>query len=154
MLSQESQRWPEPGEQACVVCGRFGEYECSTTGNVVCSRECKNAQLPQNAKKAQRGDHIPLGRLPFDYGAAADLQHGDGPLYAVGFDDTRGGSRFFTAGVGNLRTWELSPMRKVTAAADLVIKEGCHIRCCEVGTKVDGRDQRLTLHSLAAMDRK
>ncbi|XP_078388250.1 putative ATP-dependent RNA helicase DDX59 [Cetorhinus maximus] len=43
-LSQ-GQRWPEPGEPACSVCGRYGEYICDQTDTDVCSMECKAEHL-------------------------------------------------------------------------------------------------------------
>ncbi|KAL1023325.1 hypothetical protein UPYG_G00039260 [Umbra pygmaea] len=43
--SRKSQRWPEPGEPVCVMCGRFGEYICDSTDNDVCSLECKASHL-------------------------------------------------------------------------------------------------------------
>ncbi|XP_048832907.1 probable ATP-dependent RNA helicase DDX59 isoform X2 [Brienomyrus brachyistius] len=30
---KKSQRWPEPGEPVCVMCGRYGEYICDKTDN-------------------------------------------------------------------------------------------------------------------------
>ncbi|XP_076880360.1 putative ATP-dependent RNA helicase DDX59 [Brachyhypopomus gauderio] len=42
---KNSQRWPEPGEPVCVVCGRYGEYICDSTDNDVCSLECKASHL-------------------------------------------------------------------------------------------------------------
>ncbi len=39
------QRWPEPGEPVCVMCGRYGEYICDKTDNDVCSLECKASHL-------------------------------------------------------------------------------------------------------------
>ncbi|XP_034439455.1 probable ATP-dependent RNA helicase DDX59 [Hippoglossus hippoglossus] len=44
---KKSQRWPEPGEPVCVMCGRFGEYICDSTDNDVCSLECKAKHLLQ-----------------------------------------------------------------------------------------------------------
>lgn len=44
---RKSQRWPEPGEPVCVMCGRYGEYICDTTDNDVCSLECKAKHLAQ-----------------------------------------------------------------------------------------------------------
>lgn len=41
------QRWPEPGEPVCVMCGRYGEYICDSTDNDVCSLECKASHLVQ-----------------------------------------------------------------------------------------------------------
>lgn len=41
------QRWPEPGEPVCVMCGRYGEYICDSTDNDVCSLECKANHLAQ-----------------------------------------------------------------------------------------------------------
>uniref|UniRef100_A0A3P9MIY8 RNA helicase n=1 Tax=Oryzias latipes TaxID=8090 RepID=A0A3P9MIY8_ORYLA len=42
---KKSQRWPEPGEPVCVMCGRYGEYICDATDNDVCSLECKAKHL-------------------------------------------------------------------------------------------------------------
>ncbi|XP_060132667.1 probable ATP-dependent RNA helicase DDX59 isoform X3 [Zootoca vivipara] len=39
------QRWPQPGEPVCVVCGRYGEYICDKTDEDVCSLECKAKHL-------------------------------------------------------------------------------------------------------------
>ncbi|XP_053740978.1 probable ATP-dependent RNA helicase DDX59 [Synchiropus splendidus] len=44
---KKHQRWPEPGEPICVMCGRYGEYICDRTDNDVCSLECKAAHLAQ-----------------------------------------------------------------------------------------------------------
>ncbi|XP_028300221.1 putative ATP-dependent RNA helicase DDX59 isoform X1 [Gouania willdenowi] len=44
---KKSQRWPEPGEPVCVICGRYGEYICDATDNDVCSLECKANHLKQ-----------------------------------------------------------------------------------------------------------
>lgn len=42
---KKTQRWPEPGEPVCVMCGRYGEYICDSTDNDVCSLECKANHL-------------------------------------------------------------------------------------------------------------
>ncbi|XP_066503929.1 probable ATP-dependent RNA helicase DDX59 [Hoplias malabaricus] len=42
---KKNQRWPEPGEPVCVMCGRYGEYICDSTDNDVCSLECKASHL-------------------------------------------------------------------------------------------------------------
>ncbi|XP_041863263.1 probable ATP-dependent RNA helicase DDX59 isoform X2 [Melanotaenia boesemani] len=44
---KKNQRWPEPGEPVCVMCGRYGEYICDSTDNDVCSLECKANHLVQ-----------------------------------------------------------------------------------------------------------
>uniref|UniRef100_A0A8C4L688 RNA helicase n=1 Tax=Equus asinus TaxID=9793 RepID=A0A8C4L688_EQUAS len=41
----KTQRWAEPGEPVCVVCGRYGEYICDRTDEDVCSLECKARHL-------------------------------------------------------------------------------------------------------------
>lgn len=41
----KSQRWAEPGEPICIVCGRYGEYICDKTDEDVCSLECKAKNL-------------------------------------------------------------------------------------------------------------
>lgn len=50
---RKSQRWPEPGEPVCVVCGRYGEYICDSTDNDVCSLECKASHLASICKNRQ-----------------------------------------------------------------------------------------------------
>ncbi|XP_065265250.1 probable ATP-dependent RNA helicase DDX59 isoform X2 [Emys orbicularis] len=47
----KSQRWAEPGEPICVVCGRYGEYICDKTDEDVCSLECKAKHLLQAQEK-------------------------------------------------------------------------------------------------------
>ncbi|XP_017268946.1 probable ATP-dependent RNA helicase DDX59 [Kryptolebias marmoratus] len=47
---KKSQRWPEPGEPVCVMCGRYGEYICDATDNDVCSLECKANHLLKMGK--------------------------------------------------------------------------------------------------------
>lgn len=47
---KKSQRWPEPGEPICVMCGRYGEYICDSTDNDVCSLECKASHLTSMGK--------------------------------------------------------------------------------------------------------
>ncbi|CAL8309785.1 unnamed protein product [Lota lota] len=47
---RKSQRWPEPGEPVCVMCGRYGEYICDSTDNDVCSLECKGKHLTKMGK--------------------------------------------------------------------------------------------------------
>ncbi|XP_077573194.1 putative ATP-dependent RNA helicase DDX59 [Stigmatopora nigra] len=42
---KKSQRWAEPGEPICVMCGRYGEYICDSTDDDVCSLECKGRHL-------------------------------------------------------------------------------------------------------------
>ena len=44
----KKQRWPEPGEPVCVVCGRYGAYICDRTEKDVCSIECKRKHLEKN----------------------------------------------------------------------------------------------------------
>ncbi|XP_035549637.1 uncharacterized protein LOC108985328 isoform X1 [Juglans regia] len=39
--SRNEQRFPDPGEPVCVVCGRYGEYICNETNDDICSLECK-----------------------------------------------------------------------------------------------------------------
>ncbi|NXX88775.1 DDX59 helicase, partial [Centropus bengalensis] len=48
------QRWPEPGEPVCVVCGRYGEYICDKTDEDVCSLECKAKHLLQSEEKENK----------------------------------------------------------------------------------------------------
>ncbi|KAI4317347.1 hypothetical protein L6164_025221 [Bauhinia variegata] len=39
--SRNQQRFPDPGEPACLICGRYGEYICNETDDDICSMECK-----------------------------------------------------------------------------------------------------------------
>ena len=39
------QRWPEPGEPVCVMCGRYGAYIVDATDQDICSLECKARHL-------------------------------------------------------------------------------------------------------------
>nr|XP_056700143.1 probable ATP-dependent RNA helicase DDX59 [Euleptes europaea] len=55
-----TQRWPEPGEPVCVVCGRYGEYICDKTDEDVCSLECKAKHLLR--VKEQEEDSKPADR--------------------------------------------------------------------------------------------
>ncbi|XP_025974937.2 probable ATP-dependent RNA helicase DDX59 [Dromaius novaehollandiae] len=54
------QRWAEPGEPICVVCGRYGEYICDKTDEDVCSLECKAKHLlqAQEKKKKLKSDQL------------------------------------------------------------------------------------------------
>ncbi|NXG11795.1 DDX59 helicase, partial [Sakesphorus luctuosus] len=70
----KSQRWAEPGEPVCVVCGRYGEYICDKTEEDVCSLECKARHLLQAKEKqlasdqltdSQAGAHLP--NTPYFY---------------------------------------------------------------------------------------
>ncbi|KAG7514897.1 hypothetical protein JOB18_045189 [Solea senegalensis] len=74
---KKSQRWPEPGEPVCVMCGRYGEYICDRTDNDVCSLECKASHLQQMGmgtgpdvfnRKDVKGD----GRTPQTQQASVD----------------------------------------------------------------------------------
>ncbi|XP_077463210.1 putative ATP-dependent RNA helicase DDX59 isoform X2 [Stigmatopora argus] len=42
---KKNQRWAEPGDPICVMCGRYGEYICDSTDSDVCSLECKGLHL-------------------------------------------------------------------------------------------------------------
>lgn len=53
----KTQRWAEPGEPVCVVCGRYGEYICDQTDEDVCSLECKAKHLLQVKEKKQKQGH-------------------------------------------------------------------------------------------------
>ncbi|XP_029110517.1 putative ATP-dependent RNA helicase DDX59 [Scleropages formosus] len=55
---KKNQRWPEPGEPVCVMCGRYGEYICDQTDNDVCSLECKGRHLAQMGVGLQSGADI------------------------------------------------------------------------------------------------
>ncbi|XP_004458141.1 probable ATP-dependent RNA helicase DDX59 [Dasypus novemcinctus] len=49
----KTQRWADPGEPVCVVCGRYGEYICDKTDEDVCSLECKAKHLLQVNEKEE-----------------------------------------------------------------------------------------------------
>ncbi|XP_045040484.1 probable ATP-dependent RNA helicase DDX59 isoform X2 [Desmodus rotundus] len=58
----KTQRWAEPGEPVCVVCGRYGEYICDETDEDVCSLECKAKHLLQvRGKEETAAGHSPEG---------------------------------------------------------------------------------------------
>ncbi|XP_056270793.1 probable ATP-dependent RNA helicase DDX59 isoform X2 [Pseudoliparis swirei] len=70
---KKNQRWPEPGEPVCVMCGRYGEYICDSTDNDVCSLECKAKHLVQMGmgtgadvfdRKDNNGDERTQPQLP------------------------------------------------------------------------------------------
>ncbi|XP_056233564.1 probable ATP-dependent RNA helicase DDX59 [Seriola aureovittata] len=84
---KKSQRWPEPGEPVCVMCGRYGEYICDSTDNDVCSLECKANHLVQmgmgtGADVFNRKDTNGDGRTPqppqsaIDGGGAGESEAG------------------------------------------------------------------------------
>ncbi|KAJ9549831.1 hypothetical protein OSB04_022374 [Centaurea solstitialis] len=57
---RSKQRFPVPGEPACVICGKYGEYICDEVGCLenptdddICSIDCK-AELLENLKNSQR----------------------------------------------------------------------------------------------------
>ena len=41
----KQQRWPQPDEPVCVMCGRYGAYIVDRTDRDVCSLECKARHL-------------------------------------------------------------------------------------------------------------
>ncbi|XP_037352342.1 probable ATP-dependent RNA helicase DDX59 [Talpa occidentalis] len=71
----KTQRWAEPGEPVCVICGRYGEYICDETDEDVCSLECKAKHLLQVKEKedkfklsnAQKADSEPESPLNVAY---------------------------------------------------------------------------------------
>ncbi|XP_010894289.2 probable ATP-dependent RNA helicase DDX59 [Esox lucius] len=70
--SKKCQRWPEPGEPICVMCGRFGEYICDSTDNDVCSLECKASHL---AKMGMSTGGSAFNRNPGDERNSPSGQH-------------------------------------------------------------------------------
>ncbi|XP_059275978.1 uncharacterized protein LOC132030378 isoform X3 [Lycium ferocissimum] len=50
--TRSEQRFPLPGEPACVICGKYGEYICDETEDDICSTDCKS-ELLQNLKLQQ-----------------------------------------------------------------------------------------------------
>ncbi|XP_055090832.1 probable ATP-dependent RNA helicase DDX59 isoform X3 [Symphalangus syndactylus] len=70
----KTQRWAEPGEPVCVVCGRYGEYICDKTDEDVCSLECKakHLQVKEKEEKSklsnpQKADSEPESPLNASY---------------------------------------------------------------------------------------
>ncbi|KAM7273008.1 hypothetical protein ACFE04_027672 [Oxalis oulophora] len=51
--SRSEQRFPHPGEPACVICGKYGEYICNETNDDICSLECK-AVLLESVKQPEK----------------------------------------------------------------------------------------------------
>uniref|UniRef100_G3P290 RNA helicase n=1 Tax=Gasterosteus aculeatus TaxID=69293 RepID=G3P290_GASAC len=70
---KKSQRWPEPGEPVCVMCGRYGEYICDSTDNDVCSLECKAKHLVQDVIGDER---TPLQQQAVDAGGEGEREPG------------------------------------------------------------------------------
>ncbi|KAL6468663.1 hypothetical protein MHYP_G00221870 [Metynnis hypsauchen] len=75
---KKNQRWPEPGEPVCVMCGRYGEYICDSTDNDVCSLECKASHLAKMcrglgekvfSKMKQEGTSVPPASTDADHTA-------------------------------------------------------------------------------------
>ncbi|KAK9719980.1 hypothetical protein K7432_004428 [Basidiobolus ranarum] len=56
------QRWAEPGEPICIICGRYGEYVCDQTEHDVCSIECKLDDIENF--KTSNCVKIPLDKIP------------------------------------------------------------------------------------------
>lgn len=83
---KKSQRWPEPGEPVCVMCGRYGEYICDSTDNDVCSLECKAKHLAQmgmgtgvdvfNRKDKNRDERTPPQQPAVDTGGVGESEAG------------------------------------------------------------------------------
>ncbi|XP_067830829.1 probable ATP-dependent RNA helicase DDX59 [Heptranchias perlo] len=74
-----SQRWPEPGDPACSMCGRYGEYICDQTDTDVCSLECKAKHLRQVGGLAGALGNGPSGEPPPE--GPAGQGHGPGSRY-------------------------------------------------------------------------
>ncbi|KAM7262191.1 hypothetical protein ACFE04_021268 [Oxalis oulophora] len=53
VMSTSEQRFPHPGEPACVICGKYGEYICNETNDDICSLECK-AVLLESVKQPEK----------------------------------------------------------------------------------------------------
>ncbi|KAK4365205.1 hypothetical protein RND71_016563 [Anisodus tanguticus] len=54
--TRSEQRFPLPGEPACVICGKYGEYICDETEDDICSTDCKS-ELLQNRKLQQESGY-------------------------------------------------------------------------------------------------
>lgn len=65
------QRWPAPGEPACVVCARYAEYVCDATDADVCSRECKLENLRRSAANVKAKESSEA-RLRREHGISVD----------------------------------------------------------------------------------
>ncbi|XP_036442408.1 probable ATP-dependent RNA helicase DDX59 [Colossoma macropomum] len=87
---KKSQRWPEPGEPVCVMCGRYGEYICDSTDNDVCSLECKASHLAKMcmglgekvfSKTKQEGTSVPAVSTDADHTATGVGAHEGGYSY-------------------------------------------------------------------------
>ncbi|KAM7012112.1 putative ATP-dependent RNA helicase DDX59 isoform 1-T2 [Tautogolabrus adspersus] len=74
---KKSQRWPEPGEPVCVMCGRYGEYICDSTDNDVCSLECKAKHLAQMGKGTGADVFIRTGKNEDEIKTQTQQQAGD-----------------------------------------------------------------------------
>ncbi|GFP81774.1 dead-box ATP-dependent RNA helicase 41 [Phtheirospermum japonicum] len=62
--TRSEQRYPAPGEPACVVCGKYGEYICNETDDDICSIDCK-AELLQKTTLQQEPQSEQLLVGPF-----------------------------------------------------------------------------------------
>ncbi|GMH29837.1 hypothetical protein Nepgr_031680 [Nepenthes gracilis] len=56
--TRSEQRFPLPGEPACVMCGRYGEYICNETEDDICSMDCKAELLKQHHPELPKLDFL------------------------------------------------------------------------------------------------
>eukprot|EP00041_Stephanoeca_diplocostata_P034297 m.1157525 g.1157525 ORF g.1157525 m.1157525 type:complete len:1577 (-) comp24497_c0_seq1:211-4941(-) len=133
---RQHQRWPQSGEQACVMCGRFAEYESSETGDGVCSIQCKNAQI-NSIKAGNVHAHVPpppplpmLAVVPSDYGMVSTLDHGSA-VYSIAMAATVSPRIVYSTGVGNVKHWDVTTPQRNTQPAGSVqpLHVGTNIRC-------------------------
>ncbi|KAL8112338.1 hypothetical protein AgCh_019872 [Apium graveolens] len=78
--NRSEQRFPVPGEPACILCGKYGEYICDETNDDVCSMDCK-AELLENIKRekalpknliAEKSSSVPNCPIqPYEFGGDA-----------------------------------------------------------------------------------
>ncbi|XP_031374501.1 uncharacterized protein LOC116189099 isoform X2 [Punica granatum] len=62
---RDEQRFPDPGEPVCVMCGKYGEYICDETDDDICSLDCKSKLLETlNFKETPSMYHHPAIALP------------------------------------------------------------------------------------------
>ncbi|XP_076907179.1 uncharacterized protein LOC143563547 isoform X2 [Bidens hawaiensis] len=69
---RSEQRFPVPGEPACVVCGKYGEYICDETDDDICSIDCKTELL--NNLKLSKGSQSNQSLVEVSSGPKFPLQ--------------------------------------------------------------------------------
>ncbi|KAE8902820.1 DEAD-box ATP-dependent RNA helicase 41 [Phytophthora fragariae] len=91
VVRSTAQRQPQPGEPACVICGRYGEYVCDATDEDVCSLEHRdicisrqgqrqsmhNSQL-QDEETVKRAEQL-RSKLGIELSSGSAAETGDNP---------------------------------------------------------------------------